>query len=256
MSPAEQELQRLAAEENDLAEQMAGKTLELETLNIEVNRFHLERYSVIERLYAELDELEARLAEILAKNNPDDQNAQNLADKARTQANNSKLESGQQKEDGITSSVDKKSPSITQACKKAYRKAAKVLHPDRALDEGRRSLLHDYMARINVAYESGNESEINAILAEHQADPAFVDGEDVASQTKRLILSISKLSNQTKMLSRQIEEIRSKDIYLIFEKVTQAECLGGSPLLDLEAVLREEISNKRREILSLRRMAA
>jgi len=70
MLPEEKELARLEAEQAELREQVTSAELGLETIKTETTQFQHRYYQTLGRLYAELDEIDARIANLRAKKSP------------------------------------------------------------------------------------------------------------------------------------------------------------------------------------------
>ena len=85
-APEEQELERKRAELAAREALLADRELELATLNAELSAFNRHYISRVGARYAELDEIEARIAETIAKKSPHDAHASKVAAAARERA--------------------------------------------------------------------------------------------------------------------------------------------------------------------------
>ena len=72
MLPEEAELIRLENEQKALSEQVATSETALETLKADISRFQRRYYSVVGKLYARLDEIDAQISALAAKAAPKD----------------------------------------------------------------------------------------------------------------------------------------------------------------------------------------
>jgi multidrug resistance efflux pump len=88
-SPEEEELRRKQAELEDLQSELAEAELELATLRSELIAFERRYLEVVGSRYAELDALEARIAEAVARSRPADPSARQNAESARARAQES-----------------------------------------------------------------------------------------------------------------------------------------------------------------------
>src|SRR5579862_985086 len=88
-TPEEQELERKRAELAARESQLADRELELATLNAELAAFNRRYVNAVGPRYAELDEIEARIAEAVARNSPQDATASKNATEARERARDS-----------------------------------------------------------------------------------------------------------------------------------------------------------------------
>ena len=84
--PEETELIRLEAEQADLEEQVTSAELDLETAKGETAIFQQRYYQTIGRLYAQLDDLSAQIADIHARQNLKDSTVAARAQAAKEQA--------------------------------------------------------------------------------------------------------------------------------------------------------------------------
>ena len=156
MLPEEQELQRLQIEQAAIEEHVTQAELMLETTRTELAQFQRRYYQTVGKLYVELDALEAASAAEIAAAQPQSEQAQAAASATRERAQRSAEEAG----------INEKIPDaviITSELKATYRQACKHMHPDRATSEPERLRRTDFMARVNVAYESGDDITIQKI---------------------------------------------------------------------------------------------
>src|SRR5215472_3234062 len=72
MLPEEEELTRLTAQQKELEEQLASAELALESATAETERFKQRYYRTVGALYAQLDELEAKIAHAQLNQAPND----------------------------------------------------------------------------------------------------------------------------------------------------------------------------------------
>ena len=82
-SPEEEELRRKRAELQILQSELAESELELATLRSELIAFERRYLEVVGSRYAELDALEAQIAEAVARSRPADPSARQQAESAR-----------------------------------------------------------------------------------------------------------------------------------------------------------------------------
>src|SRR5437016_13888634 len=87
--PEQRELEKKRAELKAFEVQLSERELELATVRAELTAFEVRYLRVLGVLYAELDEIEAQIAETAAKLNPADPEAQTKAADARAHASES-----------------------------------------------------------------------------------------------------------------------------------------------------------------------
>ena len=165
MLPEEQELIRLEAEQAELEEQVTTAELMLETSKTETMQFQHRYHQTVGRLYAQLDELDAKIASARAGLAPNDAAAQAHAQAADQQAKASAEEAG------LIEAQPAPPPVITPEIKLAFKKAAFLMHPDRATNEPERLRRTALMAQVNLAYERGDQKAIEKLVSEYGQDP-------------------------------------------------------------------------------------
>ena len=235
----ELELTRLEGEQSQLTEQVASSELELETTKTETTQFQRRYYQTVGRLYVELDELEAGITRAIAEESPGDVAAQAQAKAAQEQARKSAEEAG------LIEAQPIPPPVITPECKQAFRKAAMLMHPDRAtsaVEVKRRTIL---MAQVNLAYESGNQQAIEKLMLEFGQDPEAIAGGDVASRIVKAIRRIAQLRRRLGEIQQELEAQKQTEIYQLKTTIEETEAMGGDPLGDLAQQLLQELSERK-----------
>lgn len=242
----DQELTRLVSDQAKLAEQVIAAELELETAKTETAQFQRRYYEMIGRFYAQLDELDAQIANAQAGLSPDDADAQVHAQAAQEQARKSAEEAGL---------IEAQPPPplvITPQLKQAFRRAAMMMHPDRATTEPERLRRHGLMIKLNLAYERGDQQAIENLVLEFIQDPRqeIEDPEEIADQGVEL--KILKIIRRTGQLRRRMDEIQQQlhekkqsDIFKLKITIERAESRGGDPLGDLAEQLLQELAERR-----------
>ncbi|MGV1017562.1 MAG: J domain-containing protein [Fluviibacter phosphoraccumulans] len=246
-TPETIELQRLKTDQTELEINVADSELEHGTLKTETARFKQRYYQTVGRLYAELDDWIAKVARAQAGKFPKNEELETEAKAAEKQAEKSAEEAG------IKEPVPEPLPEITPELKQLFRKAAMLIHPDRATTDQERQRRTVLMAQINCAYEKGNQAEIEKIVSEFGQDPEAIAGDDVGSQIVKAIRRIAQLKRRLGELLGLIDEIRQSEIHELRTTVEESEALGGDPLGDLAKQLMKDISEQRVEFETMRR---
>ena len=247
--PEEAELIRLEAEQADLEEQVASAELALETAKSDTAVFQQRYYQIVGRLYAQLDDLSARIADIHARQNPKDRTVAARAEAAKEQARRSSQEAG------LADDEPKPVPKIGPELKRAYRQAVKLMHPDLALSERERLRRTELMALLNLAYENGDIREIDRLVAEFGTDPEAVVGEDIASRIVKAIRRIAQLRRRLSELNAEIDVFQQTDAYELKQTIDAAEADGTDPLGELASELAREIAKREAELRQYKEMA-
>jgi hypothetical protein len=160
MLPEEKVLTRLEAKQTKLQERVTAAELEFETLKIETARFRHRHYAAVGHLYAQLDEIEAKIANARAQLRPEDSTLKADARAANKRAKESAAEAG------LMSANLKPTTAASPDLKQAYREAVKLVHPDLAFSNHERQRRTKLMAKINHAYELGDKGRIKKMIEE------------------------------------------------------------------------------------------
>ncbi len=187
-SPEARELDKKKAELAGLQARLAERELDLTTLRAELHSFEGTYLRMVGSRLAELDEIEAQIAEARSRNKPKDQQAQERASQARAQAEESAQAVEAEQETG------RREPfKPSENLKKLYREVAKRIHPDLATDESERKRRHELMAEANRAYEEGDAARLEAILRDWESSPESVKGEGPGAELVRVIRKIAQI---------------------------------------------------------------
>lgn len=245
-TPEEKELNKKLSELTALEAELAQRELDLATLQAELHSFENRYLRVIGVRYAELDEIEARIAEGLAGLNPKDTKAKEKAAEARAQAQESAQATGniQEQKESI-----KFKPS--ENLKKLYRELAKRIHPDLATDEDERARRQQLMAEANRAYEDGDEERLEAILREWENSPESVKGEGVGTDLVRIIRKIAQVEERFRTIEIEITQLKESDLYKLKLKVEEAEKQGQDLLAEMAKQLDKQISDARKRLTTI-----
>ncbi|MDO8892619.1 MAG: J domain-containing protein [Sulfurimicrobium sp.] len=239
MLPEEQELTRLEGEQAALEEQVTSAELALETAKTETAQFQHRYYQTVGRLYAQLDELDAQIANAHVAQSPDDVAAQAHAQAAQEQARKSAEEAG------LIEAQPAPPPEITPELKLAYRQAAKLMHPDRATTEPERLRRTSLMAQVNRAYEIGDQAAIEKLIVAYGQDPEAIGGADVASRIVKAIRRIAQLRRRLSEAQQEMETQQQTEIFQLKQTIEETEAMGGDPLGDLAQQLMQELSERK-----------
>lgn len=141
-TPEAQELEKKREELASLEAELVQRELDLATLRAELTAFEARYLKIVGVLYAELDEIEAQIAEAQARRRPRDPKVQAEAAQARAQAD----ESAQ-----TAKAIQEPRPKPTESLKKLFREVAKRIHPDLATNEEDRARRQKLMTEPNRA---------------------------------------------------------------------------------------------------------
>jgi hypothetical protein len=239
-TPEEQELEKKKAELGALESDLAQRELELATLQAELNAFERRYLRIVGVCYAELDGIEAQIAETLARQRPKDEKNQREAAEARAKAEESARATGAAKDEKRASDFK---PS--EDLKKLYREIAKRIHPDLTTDEKERVRRNEIMAEANRAYEEGDEAKLRAILEEWESSPDTVKGEGVGAELVRVIRKIHQVQKRLAEIGNLIKQLKGSELCQLKAKVEEAAKEGHDLLKEMADRLSHEITKAR-----------
>ena len=246
-TPEELELQRKQAELASLEAELIQRELDLATLRADLADFESRYLRTVGVLYAELDEIEAQIAEAQARRRPSDSKMQEQATRARAQAQ----ESAQ-----TARPVAEPRPKPTENLKKLFREVAKCIHPDLATNDTDRERREKLMAEANLAYENGDEVKLQTILADWESSPDTVEGEGVGAELIRVIRKIAQIQRRLTEIDAQIEQLSLSDLYQLRAKANEAENQGRDLLKEMASQVENQIDAARKRLRAIANEAA
>ena len=248
MLPEEIELTRLESEQGELEERVVQTELALETCKAETAQFQHRYYRAVGRLYAQLDELDAQIAVLQAHLHPADATVLAYARAAEQQARRSAEEAG------LIESQPVPPQELTAELKLAYRRAARLMHPDRAVTETERQRRTDLMVQVNRAYENGDQRTIERMIEAYGQDPEAIAGADIGSRIVKAIRRIAQLRRRLGEAQHELAEQQRSELFQLRQSVEDEEALGGEPLAELAQQLVRELSGRRARLEMLQHL--
>jgi hypothetical protein len=227
--------------------ELAHKELDLATLSAELLSFESRYTRVVGRRFAELDLLNAKIAEFLASKDPEDLQAQSEAKAAREKAEETAREAG-----GVAEPSKVEAFKPTKELKDLYRTIAKKIHPDLAIDEEDRERRNKIMAEVNKAYEEGDVERLESILREWETSPEAIEGEDVGSRLVRTIRMIARVRDRITQIEKETRILMSADLYELKLKAEEAKQDGRDLIEEIARRLDGEIELARKHLQELR----
>jgi hypothetical protein len=228
--PEERELEKKKAELAVLEKSLAQHELDLATLRAQLRDFELRYLEVVGRRFAELDELEAEIAEIAARLRPDAPEIQERARQARSKAEES-ASTTQLAPDARSAGGFAPSSQLREI----YRAAAKEIHPDLASDEDERALRQRVMADVNRAYEQQDEAAIKAILLDWAGRPDAIKGEGPLPELGRIIRTIDRVEKRLAEIRKEMTDIEATTLHRLWKQADRATRENRDLLAELAA---------------------
>ncbi len=247
ITPEEQELHEKLQELSSLETELAQKELDLATLMAELQALESRYTRIVGRKFAELDRINAEIAEFLAAKNPEDLHAQAEAQTARERARETSREAGEVIE---PSKVEAFKP--TKEIKELYRRIAKKIHPDLAVDEEDRERRTKIMSEVNKAYEEGDVERLESILREWETSPEAIEGEDIGSRLVRTILMIARVKSRIVQIEKEIEQLMGSDLHELKLKVDKAAYDGRDLIEEMAASIDAQIESAQERLEELK----
>lgn len=248
MLPEERELARLEGEQIELEDRVVQTELALETCKTETAQFQHRYFLAVGCLYAQLDELDAQIAVLQARLHPEDSTMREYARVAERQARKSAAEAG------LIESQAVPPQQLTADIKQAYRRAARLMHPDRATTEAERQRRTDLMSQVNRAYENGDQRAIERLIEEYGHDPEAIAGDDIGSRIVKAIRRIAQLRRRLDEARHELEVLQQSELFQLRQGIEDGEAAGGDPLNDLAQQLARELAERKARLEMLQHL--
>jgi len=239
LSPEEEELARKREELEALQVQLADRELHLANLRAELSAFAGQYLRQVGVLYAELDEWNAKLAELVADETRTAE-ARSAATQARAQAAESRAASR-------GDAAQAKEFAVSPELKSLYREVAKRVHPDLAIDEDDRKQRDRLMAEANRAYQNGDVEALRRILHEYESSPDSVRGSGVGADLVRVLRQLGQVRNRLAGIEEEIAGLEASDIATLQAKAEAASKEGRDLLAEMAANAQGRINTARKQ---------
>jgi len=244
--PEDEELTLKKKELESLENRLIELELQLIGLRGELAAFERLYLQRVGRLYAELDEIDAQIAELLARSQPANSEAQEVAREARARADESRTDTTEP----ITQQTTRFIPS--PSLKNLYREVARTIHPDLAADDSDRAKRQELMAEANLAYENGDERKLRAILEEYESSPESVFGQGTAAELVRVIRKIAQVKRRMAEIESETDRFRASELFELKMKVDEGTKRGRDVLDEMASAIQSQISVRQGELREAR----
>lgn len=230
---------------HQLEETCAVKQHEQRTLAADVAAFRNRYYLRVGILYAQLDDIRAKILRLLAGVDPTDEAARKRASEAAERANRTAKEVNDGAQKDATAPFRPSSE-----LRNAYRRAARLIHPDRARGATDCELRHRLMVELNVAYRQGDKEAIDTIVMEYEVKLAIESG-DRTAQCKWLEARITKVIARIAVLDSQIRALKSSEWIPVMLQVSEGESLAKDVLGELADEVYRAIQSEQKRLAGL-----
>jgi hypothetical protein len=214
---------------------LAERESELAQFRAQLKTFEGRYLRQVGILYAELDYLEARIAE-REVDLYDSDSARRRAEEARQQA--------QQTHDaafGDASEAEEFDPP--PSLKTLFRDVAKRIHPDFARDNAEQKHFTLLMARANQAYSRGDTETLQRILDDYREINSSIADEGTAAELLRITRQIQHAERDIAALDAERHTLFTSDLAQLHLDAEAAAREHRDLLTELAVSLREQIAN-------------
>ncbi len=247
IAPEEVELKKKTALFDRLGDRLADREEEMADLRAELERFEAQYTMQVGRLYAEQDDIDAQIAEEEVKLVPDDQEIKKRAEELRRRAEESAARANDEK---LQEQIDRIKP--TAEAKKAYHDLARIIHPDLALDSDEKEKRHGLMAKLNEAYQRGDQAILEKLADDYRLSPDSVKGNSPGDNLVRVIRQISQVRRRLGELKQEKERSESSELFDLYQKDLSEKEAGRDMLKHMAGRARTHIAKSQRRLENLK----
>jgi hypothetical protein len=239
ISPQERELAEKRQELAILQAELTERELSAANLRAELGAFEGRYLREVGLLYAELDDWNARIAELAAEASGTEQ-AKSTATDARARAEESRAAA----HDEAAGATDfSPSPEL----KRLFREVVKLVHPDNATDEADRAVRNKLMTEANLAYRLGDADALRRILEEYKSSPESIKGGGTAADLQRVIRQIERIVKRLAEIESEVAELTSSEIAKLMATAETARAKGRNLLAEMKKDVLHRVDLARKE---------
>jgi len=245
-NPAEDELTKNKAESEKLISFFAEKKHVLEELKIAMAKFQ-QRYSIeVSQKQAELNMLNAKLAELMFNKSP---HVLHANQKKSGVENRFKGPADANKSLNIENQPPPATAQESKEVKRVYRKIASIIHPDKSTEGRACPLRTTLMAELNEAYVRHDKCKMQSILHQWKESPEAVEGEGAAAELERTHRMIVQNKRRILEIETEIAKITASEMYGVMIKAQEANMAGHDILLEMSNSLNTRIQEAKNILL-------
>ncbi len=220
-----EEIIKTREELSKLVDLLCKREQELEDLTLEMSIFELKYQQTVVSQYLILDELNAKLAQVLAKQEPDNLELQFQARLAVDKFLEIKASQEQYLHCQTGSSNKHSFPyNPSPEIRKIYRALIKAIHPDAILNKEEKILRTLMMIEVNKAYEEQNLLRLQTIWFELISQGRIsINEESPEKQLSDLRATIAQVKDRIKEVLLEIYNKKNHPLYQLMEKAIAAQ---------------------------------
>jgi hypothetical protein len=217
---------------------LVEREAELAQLRAQLTAFEQRYFRQVGTLYAELDEIEARILE----------REVDLygSDAARIRAKEARHRAQQTHQAAFGTSEAAEEVDAPPNLKTLFRDVAKRIHPDFARDEVERNHLTLLMARANYAYSRGDAETLQRILDDHFEINASSEVESSSAEIMRITRQIQHAERDIANLDAEQHTLLAGEVAQLYLDAETAAREHRDLLVELATSVREQIANAQR----------
>jgi len=247
LTPEEAELARKRDELASVQVALAERELELADFRAQLRSFEGRYLRQVGVLYAELDDWDARIAEVEASLEASSGGRERAA-RARKRAD----DTHEATHGEAARAPDFKPPAELRSL---FREVAKRVHPDFARDDADRERRNHFMAEASEAYKRGDVEGLQRILSEYGESAQSVPGEGIGAELIRIIRQIADAKKHIAAIEQELTALRASEIAKLRQDMQAAEQHGHDLLAELAAKVGEQVARARKEYEALAKEA-
>lgn len=219
---------------------LAERESEIARLRAQLKDFESRYMRQVGILYAELDDIEARIAE-REVDLYDSDSARRRAEEARHRAQETQAAAF-----GDACEAEEFDPPPD--LKRLFRDVAKRIHPDFARDEAEQRHFTLLMARANQAYRRGDSETLQRLLDDDREINASITGEDAAAELLRIARQIRHAERDIAALDAEQHTLLASEIAQLRLEAEAAALEHRDLLTELATRLSEQIADARHRL--------
>lgn len=250
LTPADED-RRLKAEFEMLAQELGEMELEFATVQAELAEFTTRYHESVGARIAELDALQAQIAEQIVAHAPGDPTFKRKAEHARAKSARSRREYAQFDELNRETGKSEKPFAPSVGLKRLFRHLAQKIHPDRAENEDDRAWRTKLMSEANRAYRTGDAMVLQEILRQWQSGRREEVGSGnrptphKASASQELKRRIAQMQKRLAEINKQLNRLLSSRLYELFAAANMARSRNRDLLQEMAEQLDAQIAQAR-----------
>ncbi len=219
---------------------VAGTTADLNRYRTELKVFEDRYFCEAGVLYAELDTLEARIAEREVDLYD--------SDAARRRAHEARQKAEESRDAVFDHTADAAEFDPPASLRTLFRDVAKRIHPDFARDDNEAQYFTLLMARANQAYRRGDAETLQRLLEDHRETSVFEGNEGVAAELTRVTRQMQHARRDLAAVESEQQALASGEIAQLHMDVQAAALERRDLVAELAAGLREQIADAVRRL--------